>query len=55
MKYGNITRSESQPRINSVFFCFSHNLGKGSLEEATLLVWMLSNTPPVTNTNIKKR
>lgn len=54
MKYGNIVLGWDSERVNSVFFCFSHNSGKGSLEEAAVVVWMLSNTCPVTNPNTKK-
>lgn len=54
MKYGNIVLGWDSKHVDLVFFCFGCNSGKGSLEEATVVVRMLSNTSPVANPNIKK-
>lgn len=54
MKYGNIILGWESWRVNLVFFCFSYNPGKGIWEGATVVVWLLSHTWPVTNPNIKK-
>jgi len=43
MKYENIILDWDSECVNSLFFCFSQNSGESSLEEATVVVWMLSN------------
>lgn len=52
MKYGNIIPPWDSECVTSVFSSFSQNSGQGGLKAAH--VWMLPNTWPVTNPNIKQ-